>query len=246
MLSKAKIKYINALQTKKVRIKEETFLVQGTKSVLELIKSEFTVKYLVVTKAFLEENNPTLYAGITTIEASEKELAAIGTFQSNNQVLAVVEMRKPKQLDLIKEEFILALDDIRDPGNLGTLIRLADWYGIKTVLCAHSCVDFYNPKVISSTMGSFTRIVPQYCDLKEVLQAYDGPVYGAYMEGENVHHVPLEPKGVLVIGNESKGINPALEPSIRKKLSIVGNGPTESLNAAIAAAILVDNFYRNM
>jgi TrmH family RNA methyltransferase len=142
-------------------------------------------------------------------------------------------------------EFALVLDDIRDPGNLGTILRTADWYGIRTVVASPSTADFYNPKVISATMGSFTRIGFFNEELEPFLANANGPIYGAFLDGKNVHHEKFEGGGLVVIGNESRGISQSLESSITHKITIPRYGQAESLNAAVATAILCDNIRRN-
>jgi TrmH family RNA methyltransferase len=136
------------------------------------------------------------------------------------------------------------LDDIRDPGNLGTIIRTADWYGIKHILASEETVDFYNPKVINSTKGSFTRVQVHYTDLNAILAANELPVFGAFLTGENVHQAKFPKAGLLVIGNESNGISPSLSTKITHPVTIPKFGQAESLNAAIATAILLDNIRR--
>src|SRR6187402_2407305 len=156
MLSKAKIKFVKSLQVKKYRKQEQSFVVEGAKSVQELLASDFEVVLMLVTEEFRAANQVPKSAEI--IEVTDKELAGIGEFQSNDSVLAVARMKPLAELDLEPNEFALVLDDIRDPGNLGTIIRTADWFGINKVIASEETADFYNPKVISATMGSFTRV----------------------------------------------------------------------------------------
>jgi RNA methyltransferase, TrmH family len=139
------------------------------------------------------------------------------------------------------------LDDIRDPGNLGTILRIADWYGISKVVCSEACADFYNPKVISATMGSFTRVQAYYLDLAQWLQKQQSThaIYGASLEGENLHRMKLEPAGIVVMGNEANGIRPEVASQITQLIKIPAFGKAESLNVATATAIIIDNFMRN-
>ncbi|MDX5437365.1 MAG: RNA methyltransferase, partial [Pontibacter sp.] len=144
-------------------------------------------------------------------------------------------------------DFVVALDDIRDPGNLGTIIRIADWYGIENVVCSETCADFYNPKVISSTMGSFTRINVHYLNLEDWLAQHHDKykIYGASLAGENLHRMQLKPEGILVLGNEANGIRPEVARQVNQLIKIPAFGKAESLNVATATAIIIDNFKRN-
>jgi TrmH family RNA methyltransferase len=241
MLSKAKIKFIKSLQVKKYRKQEQCFVVQGAKSVHELLASDFEVTTVVGTDAFLE-TIPTTSAEI--IRASEKELTDLSEFQTNDSALAVARLRNNEKLDVSPNEYAIVLDDIRDPGNLGTIIRTADWFGIFKIIASEETADFYNPKVISSTMGSFTRVHVQYTRLDEYLAQQGLAVYGAYLDGQDVHTTDFASGGLIVIGNESRGISPSLEKFITSKVTIPRYGKSESLNAAIATAVICDNVAR--
>jgi len=150
--------------------------------------------------------------------------------------------RGPTFEDDIGDEIILALDEIKDPGNLGTIIRIADWYGIKKIIASNDTVDFYNPKVISATKGSFTRVQIFYTDLAETLPKIGLPIFGTFMKGENVHTFDFPKSGILIMGNESKGISEKIEKLITKKITIPSFGKAESLNVSIATAIVLDNW----
>ena len=247
MLSKAVIKFIHSLQIKKYRAIHQAFLVEGAKSVRELLHSDFTIQRLFVTEEFYTAHTAILNKGFPYEIIPEKSLVQAGTYASNNAALAIATMKAPVPAADIHQAFTIALDDIRDPGNLGTIIRLADWYGIKTVVCSPSCADFYNPKVIAATMGSFTRVQAAYVDLPVFLreQARDMPIYGAALEGTNIHNLALQPKGILVMGNEANGLTPEVTREIRQLIRIPGFGQAESLNVATATAIIADNFFRN-
>jgi TrmH family RNA methyltransferase len=247
MLSKAVIKYINSLQIKKYRSIHQAFLVEGAKSVRELLHSDFTIQRLFITEEFYNAHTALLGKGFPYEIMPEKELVKAGTYASNNAALAIATMKEPVSYDARHQAFTIALDDIRDPGNLGTIIRLADWYGIRQLVCSQSCADFYNPKVIAATMGSFTRVQAAYVDLPGFLrqQAPDLPVYGAALEGDNIHKLQLEPRGILVMGNEANGLTPAVAAQIKQLVRIPGFGQAESLNVATATAIIADNFFRN-
>jgi RNA methyltransferase, TrmH family len=248
MLSKAVIKYINSLQIKKYRSIHQAFLVEGAKSVRELLHSDFTIQKLFITEEFYTAHTALLAEGYPYELIPEKELVKAGTFASNNAALAIATMKNPAPLDFSRQAFTIALDDIRDPGNLGTIIRLADWYGIRQLLCSPSCADFYNPKVIAATMGSFTRVQATYADLPDLLrqQPADMPIYGAALEGDNIHRLQLAPKGILVMGNEANGLSPEVSRQVKQLIRIPGFGQAESLNVATATAILTDNFFRNI
>ncbi|MBT1703429.1 TrmH family RNA methyltransferase [Chryseosolibacter indicus] len=243
MLSKANVKLIKSLQLKKYRKQEQCFLVEGAKSVTELLSSEFEVVKLFGTSDFLSGIKNT--GRIEVNEVSEKELDGLGEFQSNNTALAVARIKPNKSITIGTDEFGIALDNIRDPGNLGTIIRTADWYGIHKIIASHETADFYNPKVISATMGSFTRVSFQYVDIKEYLAGFGGSIYGAYLNGKNVHQTTFKKGGLILIGNESHGISPDLETLVTDKITIPRYGHAESLNAAIATAIICDNVRRN-
>lgn len=247
MLSKAVVKYIKSLQVKKYRSQHQAFVVEGAKSVLELLHADFELQYLFVTADFLREHTSKLPKGCTYEVVKEDDLVKAGTFSSNNAALAVAHMRQLPLLDVKPSDLVVALDDIRDPGNLGTIIRIADWYGIRHVVCSESCADFYNPKVISATMGSFTRIQVHYLDLPVWLQkqAASCSIYGAALNGENLHHLQLKPEGIVVLGNEANGIRPEVAAQVNKLIKIPAFGGAESLNVATATAIIIDNFMRN-
>jgi TrmH family RNA methyltransferase len=189
MLSKAKIKFIKSLQIKKYRKQEQCFVVEGAKSVRELLTSDFDIVMLLGTAHFLSDSkvrNP-----VEVIEVTGNELSGLGEFQTNDAALAIARM-KPNEDPKVKEnEFALLLDDIRDPGNLGTIIRTADWFGINRIIASGETADFYSPKVISATMGSFTRIKMFYTSLEDYLQRSKHAVFGAYLDGVDIHQTEI-------------------------------------------------------
>jgi TrmH family RNA methyltransferase len=200
---------------------------------------------LLATESFYESNQKILESSRSEIlNVTQKQLESVGQFQSNDSALAVVKMKTNQYFDQSEEDLVIALDDVRDPGNLGTIIRIADWYGIKHLLFSEQTAEFYNPKVIQASMGSFTRVKFYYGDLISIFQRWDCPVYGAYLNGSNIHEMAKPDKGILLMGNESKGISDKLESFVTKKLTIPGFGQAESLNVAIATAIFCDNFKR--
>ncbi len=239
MISKNQAKLIKSLQNKKDRNELGLFLVEGAKSVQELLKSDFEIDFILGTGVFLE-NNRNLIKDTRFEILSPDELQKVSSFETNDSALAVV-MQKTKINFEIGNEIIIALDEIKDPGNLGTIIRTADWYGIKNIVLSENSVDFYNPKVISGTMGSFTRINVFYTNLNEFLEKQKVPVFGAYLDGKNIHETQFPAIGILLMGNESKGISPDLEKFVTNKITIPKFGSAESLNVGIATAIILDN-----
>jgi len=223
-------------------MKEQCFLVEGAKSVLELFDSDFQTNLIIGTAGFYQDYtiNKKKYDGLCLL-ASETELAKTGTFSSNRDALAVVKIPKgPTQINE-RADYILALDDINNPGNLGTIIRVADWYGIHQILLSFDCADQYNPKVINSSMGSFTRVKISRLNLHEYLKETSIPVIGTYMKGKSLHEFKFPKKVIILIGNESHGINRSFDDQVDYKVSIPRFGKAESLNAAIATAIICDN-----
>ncbi|MDQ3394381.1 MAG: RNA methyltransferase [Bacteroidota bacterium] len=246
MIPKRVTKFIKSLQIKKYRKQHNTFFVEGAKSVVELLESDYEVTTLIGTPVFLKENNFLLKnSKFEVFETDEAELSSLGNFKTNNACLATART-KPNEIQKINDgELVLGLDDVRDPGNLGTIIRVADWYGVKKIICSINCAEFYNPKVISATMGSFTRVKLFYTDLLGFVKHCQYPVYGAFLDGENVHNIPLNgPGGFIIMGNESSGINKELENFVGTKILIPQFGGAESLNVSIATAIICDNFRR--
>ena len=244
MISKATGKFIKSLQVKKYRKEEQSFIVEGAKSVAELLRSDFEVKWLAATDDFLQLHaNVLSNRHIEWTEASAKELGQLGTFQTNDGALAIASM-KPNQPLTVQNEYALILDDIRDPGNLGTIIRTADWYGIDKIIASEETADFYNPKVISATMGSFCRVQLYYANLVEYLNATHLPVYGTFLNGKNIYTVDFEKAGLIAMGNEANGISTEVGQLVTVPITIPKRGGAESLNASIATAIVLDNVFR--
>ncbi|MCK8494189.1 MULTISPECIES: TrmH family RNA methyltransferase [Spirosoma] len=249
MLSKNQIKYIQSLHQKKYRQQHGAFLVEGAKSVQEVLQSDFQVDLLVATEAFYKENTRLTDRQRTPVEiASVADLERTGTLESNNAALAVVRTKENRPLLAGPDEIALILDDIRDPGNLGTIIRIADWYGIRKIICSETTADVYNPKVISASKGSFTRVNWWYGDIEQFLkQSAKGQiVYGAFLGGDDVHALAFSKSGYLVMGNESNGISPEIGQYVTKRVTIPRYGEAESLNVGIATAVLLDNWRRSL
>lgn len=238
MLSKNQIKLITSLKQKKFRQQHGFFVAEGIKTINELLQSPLKLHELFTTESF------NINAAKVTI-ISEKELKRISFLKTPNTALAVFEIPQPKPMK--SDGLIVALDAVSDPGNLGTIIRLCDWFGIKDLVCSTDTVDCFNPKVVQATMGSITRVNINYVDLEGFLKSYNGPVFGAFMDGENVYSASLPKSGVLVMGNEANGISNGIESWVTEKIAIPRFGDlqaTESLNVATATAILLSEFRR--
>lgn len=245
MISQKWAKLLRSLQQKKYRKIEQLFVVEGEKAVLEVLQSEWPVKALFATEDFLQRHPLLAEKAALVQQASPAELAQAGSFQTNDAALAAVEIPADTGFTEVEGDWVLVLDQINDPGNLGAIIRIADWYNIKTILCSSDTVDLYNPKVIAAAKGSFLRVQLHYGDLRSWLSQTEQPVYGAYLEGDNIHQISLPQQGgYLVMGNEASGISAALVHLINRKVTIPAFGQTESLNVAMATAVLVDNLKR--
>lgn len=252
MLSKNQIKLINSLKIKKFRDEEKLFIAEGTKIVPELQNSSVEIKEIYATTSFINTNK--FSKNIAVFEISEKELEKISSLKTSNQVLAVCSTPLYNLSELnFKDKITLALDEIKDPGNLGTIIRIADWFGIETIICNNETADVYNPKVVQATMGSISRVKVIYTDLVEFLKsesADKNKIFGATLDGENIY-TNSKSNGIIVIGNESKGISESVLKYVNYKIKIpnfshlkASEGEAESLNAAIATAIICSEFRR--
>ena len=241
MVSKNQIKLITSLQQKKYRKQEQLFFAEGVKVVQELLHSNFELQELFTTKQdFLSVSKDKLHA------ISEAELKKISALATPNSCLAVFKIPKAKETK--ESGLILALDDVRDPGNLGTIIRLCDWFGIETLFCSEETVDIYNPKVVQATMGSVSRVNVVYGDLENFLVKTKLTVFGTFMDGKNIYQESLPNDGVIVMGNEANGISEAVEKLVTDRIAIPRFGDlqiTESLNVATATAIILSEFKRN-
>lgn len=244
MLSKNQAKFIRSLHDKKTRNEEWLFLVEWEKSLVELLNSDFLVELLVISEDFFVKHRNLVSKFKYEIEKTD-EITKLSTLGTNSHGIAVVQQKENEVLENNGNEIILILDEIKDPGNLGTIIRIADWYGITKIILSQNCVEFYNPKVIISTMGSFTRVQTFYTGLEKYLENNSLPVYGAFMNGENVHKTNFSKNGYLIIGNESNGISENLEKYITQKITIPRIWFAESLNAWVATAVILDNIKRD-
>jgi TrmH family RNA methyltransferase len=238
MVSKSQLKLITRLNKKKYRQQERLFIAEGIKTIHELLNSPLTLHQVFTTRSFnFDAKKETI--------VTNAELKKISLLSTPNQALAIFEIPESKPIQ--ENQLVLALDDVRDPGNMGTIIRLCDWFGIQDLVCSASTVDCYNPKVIQATMGSITRVNVSYINLEGFLKETKMDVFGAFMEGNNVYKTTLPNHAVLVLGNEANGISTSIEACINKKISIPRFGvlqTTESLNVATATAILLSEFKR--
>lgn len=239
MLSKSQIKLITSLQLKKYRNLHGLFVVEGVKGVNEFLQAGFKPEYIICKNVDCDvvfENK---------IVVNDKVMQTVSSLKNASPALGVFHVKEVK--GSLDKGLILALDDIRDPGNLGTIIRLCDWFGIESVVCSNETVDCYNPKVVQATMGSLARVRILYTDLEIFLNEYNGDIYGAFMEGENIYNETLALEGVIVMGNEANGISESIQKVITKRVAIprYGNTPeTESLNVAMATSIILSEFRR--
>jgi len=241
MVSKNQIKLITSLQQKKFRKEHKLFFAEGKKVIQELIHSNFSLEYLFSTAAVFPGIDP---KKILTI--SETELKKISALTTPNDCLAV--FKQPESKSINPSGLIVALDDIRDPGNLGTIIRLCDWFGITELVCSEETADIYNPKVVQATMGSIARVNVNYVNLEKFINETQLPVFGTFMDGENIYKSKLPKEGIIIMGNEANGISPEIEKVVKNRLTIPRFGDlqqTESLNVATATAIILSEFKRN-
>lgn len=235
MLSRNEVKYIQSLYHKKNRNAEDVFIAEGVKIVNEILDSDFKIKKIYALNEWIIKNNK--YENV--VEVTEDELKKISDFETPNKVLAVVYKKPAKEIPDLKNQVTLVLDGIQDPGNLGTIIRTANWFGIKNIIVSNDTADIYNPKVIKAGMGSFTSVNIFYTELKSFLADNSIFVYGAALNGENINDIEKSDECLLVIGNEGNGIRNDIYPFVQKKISIPKFGNAESLNAAVATGIIL-------
>lgn len=242
MVSKNQIKLINSLHQKKFRQINKLFIAEGIKVIQELLDAQYELDQIYSTVPLFKEvseNKKTLI--------SDVELKKISALTVPNNCLAVFKIPSEKVFN--EKGLIVALDSIRDPGNLGTIIRICDWFGVEQIICSQDTVDVYNPKVIQATMGSISRVNFIYTDLVSVLQETKLPVFGTFMNGENIYKMDVPQEGIIVMGNEANGISKAIENTVKNKIAIPRFGAlqkTESLNVATATAIILSEFRRKI
>ena len=242
MITKNQVKYIQSLGQKKSRDIENRFIAEGPKLVIDLLTAEnCKIIQLLALKGWIDEN-PTASNRTEIIELSDLELEKISQLKTPNQVLAVIEKIEWKTDPEIKGNISLALDTIQDPGNMGTIIRLADWFGIKNIFCSTDCADVYNPKVVQASMGSISRVRVEYTDIfLFLMENNDVRIYAAVLNGKDITKVDKINEGIIVIGNESKGINAEMLKLSNVQITIPGKGKAESLNAAVATGIILSH-----
>jgi TrmH family RNA methyltransferase len=243
MISKNNLKFVHQLEQKKYRRKEGVFVAEGPKVVGDLMTAGFVPRMLFAVEEWIKKEQ-TEYAQ----EVTEEELRKLSFLQHPQQVLGVFEIPASSTCNSISDnKLYLALDGVQDPGNLGTIIRLADWFGINTIFCSEDTADVWNPKVIQATMGSIARVEVVYTDLKQLIVQANMPIYGTLLDGQNIYEQELTKYGIIVMGNEGNGISPEIRQLITNKLLIpkFQEGP-ESLNVAIATAITCSEFKRRM
>ena len=240
MVSKNQIKLITSLQQKKYRKQEQLFFVEGVKGVQELLDSNFELYELFTTKPDFQAIEKSKIYSI-----SDAELKKISALTTPNSCLAVFKI--PKPIPFEQNGLILALEDVRDPGNLGTIIRLCDWFGIETLFCSEESVDIYNSKVVQATMGSISRVNVVYGNLEAFLSQTKLPIFGTFMDGKNIYQEQLPKEGIIIMGNEANGISSSVEKLVSERIAIPRFGNlqvTESLNVATATAIILSEFKR--
>lgn len=248
MISKARIKWIKSLEVRKYRLLHGAFVAEGPKLVGELL-TRFTPLYVAATKEWLTENRHLLGAVKEVDEVSHEELERASLLRTPQSVLAVLPIptlnSQPSNLD---SQLILALDGVQDPGNLGTILRIADWFGIRHVLCSEGTADIYNPKCVQSCMGALARVEVHYCHLPEILKAVQVPIYGTFLDGTDIYKEELSPDGIIVMGNEGSGISREVSALVTRRLLVPnfpkGSPTTESLNVAVCTGIVCAEFRR--
>lgn len=250
MLSKTKIKYIRSLELKKKRKEEQAFVAEGHKLVEDLL-GYFSCKLLIATSEWLRMH--VFVKADEILEVTSEELSHVSLQKSPQEVLAVFKQPIYEiNLEMIKNSLCLALDDVQDPGNLGTIIRVADWFGIENIFCSIGTVDLFNPKTVQATMGALARVKVHYCSLPQLIKRLEKeiPIYGTFLNGNVIYDEELSSNGLIVMGNEGKGVSPEVESLINKRLYIP-NYPqerktSESLNVAIATAVICAEFRRRL
>ena len=240
MLSKSKAKYIQSLGHKKQRDEEGRFTAEGPKIIDELLQSVPGMFEEIFAIREWIDINPGPLAEIPVTEVTKDELERISQLKTPNQVLAVLRKLHADTTPVVNGRITIVLDTIQDPGNLGTIIRIADWFGITQIVCSHECADVYNPKVVQASMGSVARVHVIYTDLPEWLaQHQDVPVYATMLSGSDVETIGKIKEGIIIIGNESKGISEDVSGFAKERITITRKGSAESLNAAVAAGIVL-------
>lgn len=247
MLSKSQIGFIKSLHQKKYRKENAIFIIEGIKSIVEFIHSSYQIHSVYFLSQY-QSLLPNLPANIKLFEVNNAELEKISTLQTPQGILALVHIPKEPVLDpnTLRNSFSIVLDGVQDPGNLGTIIRTADWFGFKRVICSDNTVEVYNPKTVQATMGSLSRVKAYYTNLVSFLEQSDLPVFGAVLDGTSLYTTDWGSEGLIIMGNEGQGISPQVMNLITHPVTIPRVGAAESLNVAVSAAILCADISRNL
>ena len=241
MLPKSKIKVVQSLKHKKNRINSNLFLVEGIKSFDELLKSNYKIEFTIISKETLDKKK--YYRSLTNLYVvSVAEINKFSNLKNNKSIISVVHKKNQKKESVNFSKIIIALDSVSDPGNLGTIIRIADWFNIKTIICSKNTVDVYNSKVIQSSMGSFTRVNVFYDNLEHIIRSKDISVFGTSTDGMDINKFEKPDKGIILFGSEAKGVRENLKKYVDKWISIKKNGDAESLNVSVSVGIILHKF----
>ena len=245
MLSKSQISFVNALQQKKHRKEQSLFIVEGVKSITEFLNSGYSVSTIFCTSEYLQKFGK-ITQKVKLHEVTGSELKKISALITPQHALALVGIPEKTSIDAesFKGRFTLVLDGIQDPGNMGTIIRTADWFGFEHIICSNETVDVYNPKVVQATMGSLSRMKVHYTDLQPILNISRVKIYGALLDGKNIYEVDFGDEGLVVLGNEGNGITQTVIDEIDIPVTIPRFGQAESLNVAIASSIFCSEIKR--
>jgi TrmH family RNA methyltransferase len=247
MLSKSQLGFIKSLHQKKYRKENGLFIVEGMKTLMEFFSSKYQIQsiyYLPQYQSLL----PKLPSNIKLFEVNNAELEKISTLQAPQGILALLSVPGYEEVppESLKGSFSMVLDGVQDPGNMGTIIRTADWFGFRHIICSANTVEVFNPKTVQATMGSLARVDICYVDLPEYLKRITVPVYAAMLDGESIYKVEWKQEGLIVLGNEGKGISDEVAELISRRITIPRVGAAESLNVSISAAIICAEISRNL
>ncbi len=249
MISKSLLKLIRSLDVKKYRRETGLFVAEGSKCVSDILKSGIFCEKIIATDKWLSENRLETKAEIITVSSEELQKASF--LCAPQGVIGIFRQHKEEfDPSVAERELCLALDDIQDPGNLGTIVRIADWFGIENIFCSHNTADIYNPKTVQSTMGAIGRVKVHYVDLPQFLASLNGkaPIYGTFLDGDNMYEKELSNNGIILMGNEGKGVSAECAKAVNERLFIpnypAGRSTSESLNVSTATAIVCAEFRR--
>lgn len=248
MISKARIKWIKSLELRKFRQRHSAFVAEGPKLLGELLPYS-TPLYVAATEAWLEENRHLVEHVAEVDVISETELERVSLLRTPQSVLAVMPIVENKlEKECLRSGLTLALDGVQDPGNLGTIVRIANWFGIQRIICSEGTADVYNPKCIQACMGALAHVQVHYCHLPELLQSVDVPLFGTFLDGTNIYEEPLSADGIIIMGNEGNGVSQEVAQLVDRRLFVpnypIGSLTTESLNVGVATGIVCAEFRR--